>query len=44
MTRIEADQRNEPPTGRRLDGWQEIADYLRKSVSTVQRWEKEASP
>ncbi|MGA3326145.1 MAG: hypothetical protein ABSF45_16870 [Terriglobia bacterium] len=25
----------------RLDSWKEIADYLRRSVRTVQRWEKE---
>jgi hypothetical protein len=26
---------------RRLDSWKEIADYLRREVRTVQRWEKE---
>jgi len=34
----------QPPTGRsldRLDGWKEIAAYLRRSVRTVQRWESQ---
>jgi predicted DNA-binding transcriptional regulator AlpA len=25
----------------RLESWKEIADYLKKSVSTVQRWERQ---
>lgn len=33
-----------PPTGRppddRLDSWKEIAAYMRRDVTTVQRWEK----
>ena len=33
-----------PPAGR-LDSWKEIAAYLRRDVTTVQRWEKrEAMP
>ena len=28
------------PTGRRLESWKEIATYLRRDVTTVQRWEK----
>ncbi len=28
------------PTGDRLDSWKEIAAYLRRDVTTVQRWEK----
>ncbi len=27
--------------GRRLDSWKEIADYLKREVRTVQRWEEE---
>jgi hypothetical protein len=27
--------------GRRLDSWKEIAEYLRRGVTTVQRWERE---
>lgn len=30
----------EPSPGDRLDSWKEIAAYLRRDVSTVQRWEK----
>src|SRR5688500_11972491 len=30
----------EPKPNRRLDGWGEIATYLRRDVRTVQRWEK----
>src|SRR5262245_1779118 len=26
---------------RRLDSWKEIADYLRRGLTTVQRWERE---
>ena len=26
--------------GERLEGWKEIAAYLRREVRTVQRWEK----
>ena len=29
------------PTGERLDSWKEIAAYLKRSVRTVHRWEKE---
>ena len=29
-----------PPSGKRLDSWKEIAVYLNRDVSTVQRWEK----
>src|SRR5262245_65378592 len=29
------------PTGERLDSWKEIASYLKRSVRTVHRWEKE---
>ncbi len=29
------------PEGDRLNGWKEIASYLNKSVSSVQRWERE---
>jgi len=28
------------PTGDRLDSWKEIAAYLKRDVTTVQRWEK----
>jgi hypothetical protein len=28
-------------SGRRLESWKEIADYLRRGVTTVQRWERE---
>jgi Tol biopolymer transport system component len=40
---MEANQ-SEPPGGaarRTLESWSEIAGYLRRSVSTVQRWERE---
>lgn len=30
-----------PGINRRLEGWQEIADYLKRTVRTVIRWEKE---
>jgi TolB-like protein/Tfp pilus assembly protein PilF len=30
----------EKPTGKRLDSWKEIAVYLNRDVTTVQRWEK----
>jgi AAA domain-containing protein len=30
-----------PRSGRRLDSWKEIADYLRRGITTVQRWERE---
>jgi tetratricopeptide (TPR) repeat protein len=34
-----------PETGDRLDSWKDIAGYLQRDVSTVQRWEKrEAMP
>ena len=33
------------PAGKRLDSWKEIASYLNRDVTTVQRWEKrEAMP
>ncbi|HWZ80998.1 MAG TPA: tetratricopeptide repeat protein [Terriglobales bacterium] len=32
--------RSEPPTDDRLDSWKEIAAYLNRDVTTVQRWEK----
>lgn len=42
-----AESRSDPPTSQptvgardRLDSWKEIAAYLRRNVSTVQRWEK----
>lgn len=28
-------------SGRRLDSWKEIAEYLRRGITTVQRWERE---
>jgi hypothetical protein len=28
-------------TGKRLESWKEVADYLRRGVTTVQRWERE---
>jgi Tol biopolymer transport system component len=31
---------NESPSADRLDSWKEIAAYLRRDVSTVQRWER----
>ena len=43
MTR-EASTRNDAPTGQenrdRLDSWKDIAAYLKRDVSTVQRWER----
>ncbi|HET7219187.1 MAG TPA: AAA-like domain-containing protein [Vicinamibacterales bacterium] len=30
-----------PAPRRRLDSWKEIADYLRRGLTTVQRWERE---
>jgi len=30
----------EPNSSERLDGWKEIAAYLKRDVRTVQRWEK----
>jgi hypothetical protein len=30
-----------PSPGRRIDSWKEIADHLRRGVTTVQRWERE---
>ena len=30
-----------PVSRRRLDSWKEIADYLRRGLTTVQRWERE---
>ncbi len=30
----------ERPPERRLDSWKEIASYLNRDVTTVQRWEK----
>ena len=30
----------EPPDGRRLDSWKEIAAYLKRDVATARRWEK----
>ena len=32
--------RSESPTEKRLDSWKEIAAYLNRDVTTVQRWEK----
>jgi len=33
------------PSGDRLDSWKKIASYLKRDVSTVQRWERrEAMP
>ena len=32
-----------PPANDRLESWKEIAAYLDKGVSTVQRWERDAS-
>jgi AAA-like domain len=29
------------PQGRRLDSWKEIAEYLHRGLSSVQRWERE---
>src|SRR4030095_3488424 len=34
-------QADASPTGERLDSWKEIAAYLKRSVRTVHRWEKE---
>ena len=31
---------SEIPSERRLDSWKEIALYLHRDVTTVQRWEK----
>src|SRR5262245_50883546 len=31
---------SDKPTGQRLDSWKEIAAYLNRDVTTVQRWEK----
>jgi TRAP transporter TAXI family solute receptor len=30
----------EPPNGKRLDSWKEIAAYLKRDVATARRWEK----
>ena len=35
------DARMEPGSSGRLDSWKEIATYLRSSVRSVRRWEKE---
>src|ERR1700691_1411930 len=32
---------SEPPSERRLDSWKEIATYLGRDVTTVQRWERQ---
>src|SRR6202040_4343146 len=32
--------RSERPPEDRLDSWKEIASYLKRDVTTVQRWEK----
>jgi Tol biopolymer transport system component len=34
-------QPNASPNGERLDSWKEIAAYLKRSVRTVHRWEKD---
>ena len=34
----------EPPASERLDSWKKIAAYLRRTESTVRRWEKEGLP
>ena len=34
-------QTDASPTGERLDSWKEIAAYLKRSVRTVHRWEKD---
>ena len=31
---------SESPSDDRLDSWKEIAAYMRRDVTTVQRWEK----
>src|SRR5262245_37889241 len=44
MSEAGDDAPDTPPTAEpddRLDSWKEIAAYLRRGVSTVQRWEKE---
>ncbi len=33
-------ERGERPAGDRLDSWKEIASYLKRDVTTVQRWER----
>lgn len=33
-------ERAERPAGDRLDSWKEIASYLKRDVTTVQRWER----
>ncbi|MEK7403891.1 MAG: hypothetical protein AAB225_02165 [Acidobacteriota bacterium] len=40
MQRSKRAEPPEPPAGQRLDSWKEIAAYLKRDVSTVQRWEK----
>ena len=40
MDGANAHNRSGPPRGERLDSWKEIAAYLRRDVTTVQRWEK----
>lgn len=38
-------EKEEQPSGARLDSWKEIAAYLKRDVATVRRWEKrEALP
>jgi len=32
---------SETPSERRLDSWKEIATYLGRDVTTVQRWERQ---
>lgn len=36
----ESSNRVERPAGDRLDSWKEIASYLKRDVTTVQRWER----
>ena len=45
MAEVQSDVRADPPRGKRLDSWKEIAAYLKRDVGTVRRWEKrEALP
>ena len=40
MASSSEDLETPPPPEERLDSWKEIASYLKRDVSTVQRWEK----
>src|SRR5215469_6284746 len=41
MAELAASQREEPPSGKRLESWKEIAAYLNRHVTTARRWERD---